>query len=251
MKYVSFNIRYDCGHDGINNFVNRKDMILRTIAEEKPDIIGFQEILPHVAQWLTSSLKDYTVAGCGRGEKLDGEQVSLAWKKDAFSLMEFRTFWLSPTPFVPGSRYPDQSDCPRTVSSALLEEKSSGRVFRVLNTHLDHVGSQARVQAVKQILSGLEAEPFFPDAPVILAGDFNAEPDSPEIQMLNQAPGFVCLSANVGETFHGYGLVEAKMIDYIYLRGNATCSACGKWHLCEEGVFLSDHDPVWAEISFA
>ena len=42
MKLVTFNIRYDCGTDGINNFSCRKPFILETIAREQPDVIGFQ-----------------------------------------------------------------------------------------------------------------------------------------------------------------------------------------------------------------
>ena len=52
MKLVTFNIRYDCGTDGINNFSCRKPFILETIAREQPDVIGFQEVLPHVALWM-------------------------------------------------------------------------------------------------------------------------------------------------------------------------------------------------------
>ena len=52
MKVVTFNIRCDYGQDGLNEFANRKKLILRKINQEKPDIIGFQEVLPHVAKWL-------------------------------------------------------------------------------------------------------------------------------------------------------------------------------------------------------
>ena len=49
MKLVTFNIRLDWNRDGANNFCYRKDMILKKIGDEKPDIICFQEVLPHVA----------------------------------------------------------------------------------------------------------------------------------------------------------------------------------------------------------
>ena len=45
MKVVTFNIRCDYGQDGLNEFANRKELILRKINQEKPDIIGFQEVL--------------------------------------------------------------------------------------------------------------------------------------------------------------------------------------------------------------
>ena len=74
MKLVTFNIRYDTPGDGANCFPFRKPLILRTIAEERPDILCFQEVLPHVKTWLKDSLTDYYVVGCPRGECLDGEQ---------------------------------------------------------------------------------------------------------------------------------------------------------------------------------
>ena len=249
MKYVTFNIRCDYGQDGINNFEFRKPLILQAFEDEKPDIVGFQEVLPHVAVWLRETMTDYTVIGCGRGEKLDGEQMTLAYRKDAFNLMEFRTFWLSPTPYAPGSRYEDQSDCPRTVTDALLEEKETHKVFRVLNTHLDHVGSGARTLALEQILLHLDNEPFFPEAPVILAGDFNAPPSSPEMQLLEKDEKWQNAASGVGITFHGYGNYPAAVIDYIYLRGGITCRGCRKWDQEKAGVFLSDHYPVCAELT--
>ena len=52
MKVVTFNIRGDFGVDGENNFCFRKPLILKKLAQEQPDIIGFQEVMPHVAVWL-------------------------------------------------------------------------------------------------------------------------------------------------------------------------------------------------------
>ena len=66
MKFVTFNIRCDFGQDGANNFIYRRPLILEKIRQEKPDIIGFQEVLPHVAAWLKENLTEYYIAGCGR-----------------------------------------------------------------------------------------------------------------------------------------------------------------------------------------
>jgi len=65
MKLVTFNIRCDFGQDGENNFEYRKDLILKKIAQEKPDMICFQEVLPHIAKWLKENLTEYYVIGCG------------------------------------------------------------------------------------------------------------------------------------------------------------------------------------------
>ena len=250
MKYVTFNIRYDCGEDGINNFEHRKPLILKAIEDEQPDVIGFQEVLPHVVAWLKRALADYTVVGCGRSPELDGEQVSVAFRRDRFNLVELRTFWLSETPFVPGSRYANQSDCPRVAAEALLCELATGRVFRVLNTHLDHIGSAARRLGLEQLLRHIDAARLFPDAPVILAGDFNAPPDSEEMRVFAEFPGYANATEGIGTTYHGYMNDTPECIDYIWLRGGMACRSARKWTRVENGVFLSDHYPICAELEW-
>ncbi len=56
MRFVTFNLRCDYQQDGINCFCYRQPLILRAVAEEKPDVICFQEVLPHMADWLKESL---------------------------------------------------------------------------------------------------------------------------------------------------------------------------------------------------
>ena len=249
MRFVTFNLRCDYQQDGINCFCYRQPLILRTVAEEKPDVICFQEVLPHMADWLKESLPEYYIIGCGRGEKLDGEQMSVAFRKKDYQLLEMRTFWLSETPSVPGSRYPGQSECPRTCTDAVLMELRSGKVFRVMNTHLDHEGKEARERGLRQILRQMKAEPVFSDVPVILAGDFNAEPGSEEMAPLAEDGGLTDATKDIGITWHGYGLTDRPaQIDYIVLRGGISCSGIRKWENEENGVFLSDHYPVCADI---
>ena len=251
-KFVTFNLRCDYQQDGENCFVYRQPLILKAIGEEKPDLICFQEVLPHMAVWLKENLRDYYVIGCGRGEKLDGEQMTVAFRYDRYSLMEMRTLWLSETPAKPGSRYPDQSSCPRTCTDALLMETETGKVLRVLNTHLDHVGAEARRRGLKQILEHLEKAELFPQAPVILAGDFNAPPESPEMDVIFSRPDFRDVTEGIGVTYHGYMRAEdPKLIDYIFIRGPLTCLKVTKWEQTERGVYLSDHFPVCAELQWA
>ncbi len=249
MKYLTFNIRYDCRRDGINNFDLRKPLILRTLEEEKPDVIGFQEVLPHVARYLRDTLTDYSFAGCPRDENLQGEQVCVAWRRHTVNLLEMRTLWLSPAPFTPGSRYPDQSDCPRTATFALLEDVAQGKVFRVVNTHLDHVGQESRTLALRQIFEELERPCLFPEAPLILGGDFNAEPDSPEMQILYREKGLQVLTDHLGMTYHGFGGPHTSLIDYICIRGSIAAGDVRKWDRAEEGVYLSDHYPISADLT--
>jgi len=249
MKIVTFNIRYDCGYDGSNGFCFRKPLILEKIQREEPDVICFQEVLPHVAVWLKEALVGYYVIGCGRSETLRDEQTAIAYRKDRINLIQMETYWLSETPFVPASRYPDQSICPRICTEAVFEEFATGKVFRVANTHLDHEGTAAREQGLRQIMEKLEkgrdSEKLFPKAPVIITGDMNAEPDAPEMAAAEEYH-YRNVTEGIGITYHGFKKTDHPCcIDYIFAKG-FVCEHVEKWTEEKDGVYLSDHYPVCA-----
>lgn len=245
MQIVTFNIRCDYGQDGANNFDNRKVLIEKKIKEEQPDIICFQEVLPHVAQWLKESLTDYYVLGCGRDKDLQNEQTSIAYRKELFHLVKMEVFWLSDTPDIPGSRYTNQSECPRTCTVLYLYDIKKARVIRVYNTHLDHIGSEARSQGLKLIMDKISQTDYMGKVPFILTGDFNALPDSEELAVLNNYEGIYDCTKTISGTFHDYGRekIEEK-IDYIIADKAFNCKGTVRWTDQVKGVYLSDHYPV-------
>lgn len=243
MKLVTFNIRCDCDQGTLNVLENRKPYIRAKINEEQPDLIGFQEVQPHVAAWLSRALPEYTVIGCGRDADRGGEAMTMAFRKEALSLLDFHTFWLSETPEVPASRFPGQSIFPRICSRALFREEASGRVFAFYNTHLDHERREARIAQLRLVLEKIKSESL----PVLLTGDFNTtdpqdcvEALQPEWQELLQE-----VTSDVGITFHGYGQDSMKL-DCIFISPDFTCRGVCKWTDVHSGVYLSDHYPVAA-----
>lgn len=254
MKIVTFNIRYDNPDDGPNAFPCRKQLIYEAITAYQPDIIGFQEVLPHIAHWLKETFTDYYCIGHGREADLKGEQVMLAYRKLRYNLHSVSTFWLSPTPRVAGSRYAEQSICPRTCISAVFEDSTHNR-FRVYNTHLDHEGAAARAQAAQQLVETIKTDCKTEALPFILMGDFNAEPSAPELCISEKAAAkglkLTDLSADAGGTFHNFGKCSPVKIDYIFAGGGFTSSACTLWKDSRNGVYLSDHYPVAAELTLA
>ena len=91
---------------------------------------------------------------------------------------------------------------------------------------------------------------MFPEAPVVLCGDFNAWPDGEEIKVFDNFPGYTNATEGIGITFHGYMRTShPECIDYIFLRGPISSSHVEKWTDEENGVFLSDHYPVCAELT--
>lgn len=249
MKVVTFNIRCDYKQDGENDFEFRKPFVLKKLEEEQPDIIGFQEVLPHVADWLKENLTDYYIIGCGREGDLTGEQTCIAYDKNLFNLVKMETFWLSATPDVPGSRYENQSDCPRTCTVVYLHDLRTSKAVRIYNTHLDHIGSEARRLGLDQIMKKINQEDFLGKIPFVLMGDFNALPESEEMEVLKEYVDIYDCTADITGTFHDYGrLSQEEKIDYIIADRSLICKEAVKWTDCEAGVYLSDHYPVSAVV---
>lgn len=250
MKIVTFNIRYDTASDDKNSFHYRRDMIARKIRRESPDIICFQEVLPHVAAWLKENLKGYYIVGCGRNKRLKDEQTAIAFKAERMNLISLDTYWLSDTPQTPGSRYEEQSVCPRICTDAVFQDLEEETVFRVVNVHLDHAGTQIRLKELRQVLARIAAEPSFSDAPVILAGDFYSEPDSEELRLLSEDKAFEEVTGEIPVSYHGFGMAEEPAkFDYIFIQKPYVCTGARAWTDCKDGVYLSDHYPLCAELS--
>ena len=254
LKVVTFNLRMNTLYDGSHYFFNRSPFILKMLKEEKPDIIGFQEATREIHAWLLANFSEYTFVGVGRDADFSGEANPIAFLTNRFDLFCMHQFWLSPTPDIPGSRYEHQSICPRVCVSARLIEKKSGEVIRFYNTHLDHIDAEARRLGISQILSTIESDYQNAPCPVILTGDMNAEPDEISMQAVRDAtcPVLVDASGDLKHTFHGYhggSPYEGDgKIDYIYTNLVSSPILCDVWDGNENGLYLSDHYPIMAEL---
>lgn len=246
LKIVTYNLRTDTSGDGPQAFPYRKPYIRDRLLEESADIIGFQEVQPHMLRWLREVLEGYEVLGYGRGRDFGDEANPIAYKKNRFELQYFDQRWLSETPFVPGSRFADQSGCPRVFAVCLLRDLTEGGHgrFRFINTHLDHERDYAKTEGAKQIVAEIERLDAQVRLPVVITGDFNARPDSEPLEIFKSA-GYVDLAASSGGTFHGYGkLKSAVKIDYIMSTPAAEVSSVRVWSETRDGIYLSDHHPV-------
>ncbi|CEM60765.1 hypothetical protein DWQ65_07530 [Treponema phagedenis] len=252
MKIVTFNIRYDNPDDGKNAFIHRKSNIIEAINAHKPDIIGFQEVLPHVSAWLKEQFPEYYFIGHGRSENFSDEHIVLGYKKMDYQLHHFRTFWLSPTPQVPGSRYTEQSICPRICIHAIFETDRH-RLFSVYNTHLDHEGVDARVKALQQIMQDIDSFSK-PTLPTVLMGDFNAKPTDEELHVLKEFKikendknlQLNDLTKDIQGSFHDFGNCTPEKIDYIFATPEFLLQNYSVWE--NKAGFLSDHYPLEVEV---
>lgn len=256
IKVMTFNLRCDCGEDGKNNWQYRTELVKAAIYGEAPDLIGFQEVTRNMFEDVRSMIEsDYVILGAGRNADYTGEGVNIAFRKDKFDLLSMDTFWLSDTPSVAGSRYEnlDQSGCPRITVITGLALRGSGRKLYFCNTHLDHVGSKARVCGARLILEKL-TKLCTPNDTVLITGDMNALPDSAVVpEFCNKDLGIVEITDNITDgTFHKWGekLNDKIKIDYIFTNAETSqkpSELVTKYQ--KDGVYCSDHFPVCGYIN--
>ena len=146
--------------------------------------------------------------------------------------------------------------CERLATWTVLRDKS-GRELLFINTHLDHVGEQARREGVALLLRRIET--LRDGRPVILTGDFNAEPSSPVIAHV-VADGTLRSAWETAPERHGtawsfsdFGQLpeeERPLIDYVFCGGGLEVRSCSILPDTLGGGYLSDHAPVEARLKY-
>ena len=255
MNVMTFNIRYDNPGDSLNNWKYRKDVAAQIIKSNKADIIGTQEVLFNQLNDLKERLPEYTAVGVGRQDGINkGEYAAVLYKKNRFNEVESGYFWLSETPEVAGSKGWDGA-CERIATWVILQDKSTEKKLVFVNTHLDHVGKQARQEGVTLLLN--RAKSLAKGLPVIITGDFNATPESDVIKHVTGNNEFhdsrmIAESISLAPgTYHDYGKIPAvdrEIIDYIFVTDPIQVSS---YQIIPEQLndtYLSDHNPVVAGI---
>ena len=169
-------------------------------------------------------------------------------RKDTFELIGYESFWMSPTPYVAGSRYEKQSICPRICVVTQFLHKASRKLFRVFNLHLDHESDEARILGMGCVFERVEELNSKLNLPYIILGDFNAQPGSTTIEMCDNHENLVRITGELGNTFHNFGK-DGVTIDYIYMTKDLADNvvAVEKWTDEINGIYLSDHYPISAE----
>lgn len=250
MKIVTFNIR--CvwkGSDGINDFIHRAGFIYDKIQNEKPDVIAFQEIVIPQLELLKKMLPEYEFFGSFRDEEYIYEGLFTAIKKDNLALMGGDVFWLSPTPYVAGSRFETQSIYPRVCVMTKVRNRQTHEIFRIYNVHLDHLSDDARSLGINCVFDFINEYNKKEKLPTVLLGDFNAFPDSETLKLCYSHSDYSDTTKNIPTSFHSYGQ-ENEKIDYIFVSDEwkERVVETVAWKDCHEGIYLSDHYPLSLEI---
>ena len=253
LSVMSFNVRYGTAKDGDNVWDNRKDAACAMIMDQHPAVFGVQEALDFQLTYFQEHCSGYKYVGVGREDGISkGEHMAVFYDSDRIELKEWGTYWLSETPFQPSLGW--DAVCRRTATWALLLDKATDRPFYFVNTHLDHVGKEARRKGLLLLVERIGA--MNPDGwPVILTGDMNVFPDDPCLDELRTLMLDARQTARVtdnGPTWHDWGKVsDNPPIDYVFYAGFKGCDKFEVVRQPYEGVeFVSDHYPVTATLRY-
>ena len=246
INIMTYNIRLNTDADGINKWDNRKEGIVSLIKNEDVDILGIQEALPDQIEYLSNKIKDYNYIGEGRNGRNSGEYSAIYFKSEKILLEEEETFWLSETPRVPSIGW--DAAINRIVTLGVFYIKNSKKELIVYNTHFDHIGKIAREKSVGVILNHIK-ENDFQNRPLIVMGDFNANPNDLPIELLskelNDSFKLLPLENPVG-TFNGFDL-DSKLLDRIDYIFTKNIKITNYKHLNKKlpsGLWPSDHLPI-------
>ncbi|MCH2179107.1 MAG: endonuclease/exonuclease/phosphatase family protein [Mariniblastus sp.] len=260
LKVMSFNIRNGKARDGANHWDKRQQLVVKTITNYSPDLLGTQETYEFQAEFLQQNLPDYSHVGRGRETAPEkGEQCTVFFKTSRFEKLAEGHFWLSPKPEQPGSKGWDAA-LPRMVTWVKLKDLRTGHSFVWFNTHFDHRGERARVQSARLLA---QRAPNIADGHAfIITGDFNAGLESEPYQAMftGNKPGtrvidtFREIAENNDKpqgTFNGFkGTDTGARIDWIGASKQFQVLAAGIDKFEVNGQYPSDHFPVTATLGF-
>lgn len=247
VRIMSFNIRY-------GEYDSRATIVPEVISDYKPDSVGIQECTFDWAITLGTLLDGYSFVGVGRDtgnlSPSCGEISAVLYRTEKYDLIDSGTFWLSETPDKVSFGW--DAACRRICTWAILQNKETGEQYAHVNTHLDHVGYEARKNGTQLVVDF--AKSF--EMPVVVTGDFNYEKGCDFYNGII-ASGLsdtqdLAEDTMTGKTYHGYnGGEEGLPIDFIFVNNKIT--DVSKYRILTTKYYkqyTSDHYPIYADMKF-
>lgn len=253
LKVMTYNIRLDVASDGENAWTHRKDFLLNQIKFYSPDVMGTQEGRPNQIKYMKDSLSNYKMIGHGRDGGDNGEYSAVFYNTNTVKVEKDSTFWLSKTPEIRSKDW--DAAIERICTYGLFTELKSLEKVWIVNTHLDHIGQESRVNSMKLIeehIKSVNTQKY----PVIIMGDLNVETDNELISNLKQnftdTKEVSKLKFGPSGTFNGFKFSEpvTRRIDYIFVSKSPQVKV-EKYAVLSDSKDLkypSDHLPVIAQL---
>ncbi|WP_434035472.1 endonuclease/exonuclease/phosphatase family protein [Formosa sp. 4Alg 33] len=265
IKIISANVRVALKEDSLKGlgWNDRKKNVFKVIRNQNPDIICLQEVIKVQNEDFKNAFKTFYAIGFEGPEMdpyTDGGYYKIAknpilYNKSKFKLISAGQYWLSDTPHLAGSVAWGSSRA-RNVNWLRLEEKSSGKQFRILNTHLDHKSSIAKLKQTQMIIE--ETNQYQDEFIQILAGDFNSDQESLVVKSIinywKDSYGELYSHNDPGFTVHGFLGENAKTtsgkVDFIFIKGDVVSRKAKVIKDKIAGIYPSDHYFVTADLEF-
>lgn len=234
----------------VGGWPDRRELVYTIVNQYDFDIWGTQEGTKVHLTDIVNQFKKYSYTGVGRDGGDNGEFSAIIYKTDRFELLDEGSFWFSNTPEKPSYGW-DAVNYRRICSWGKFMDRKTYNVFYFFNSHFDHQGEVARVESAKLLLSKIK-EIVKKQYPIFASGDFNCQPDSEPIAIL-QADGLLDDSRDLvddplgpeGTFNHLKPSEESKnRIDYIFVSKNVKLL---QYRVIDDrpyGRCPSDHDPV-------
>ena len=249
IKIISANVRTFSPTDLFKkSWFYRADIFVGSIAEQNPDIIGFQEVTKMHYKYLCETLSGYDNVISYRDKSIMPEACPIFYRSSKFKLLKKGSFWLSETPDKMSKDW--GSKCYRVCSFVILQNKDDGKKLVVFNTHLDHVSDEARIKGIGVVLEKIKQ---FGSLPSIIMGDFNAHEDSETYRSATENFFDAKYQTNKtmkGATFQGFGKeTDSENIDYFMI--SKTGISVNEYKILNNtvnGSYTSDHFPIYLDI---
>ncbi|HEY0042767.1 MAG TPA: endonuclease/exonuclease/phosphatase family protein [Flavisolibacter sp.] len=258
LNVMTFNIRLNTKADSLNAWLYRKDKVASQILFHDVQLLGVQEALHDQMIDLKERLPQFKYVGVGRDDgKEKGEYSAIFYDTVRLQVLESKTFWLSLTPEVPGSKSWDAA-ITRIVTWAKFKDRKTGKTFFAFNTHFDHIGKEARRESARLLLQKVAS--IAGKTRAVITGDFNAVPNDEPIQVIMDKTNALHLinAKDVSTiphygptgTFNAFGTKERddQPIDYIFLKGAWKVAKHATISQTWNGRFASDHFSVLATL---
>jgi endonuclease/exonuclease/phosphatase family metal-dependent hydrolase len=259
MKVMSFNVRSDAS--GKITWPMRRDGVAAVLQNHQPDLAGLQEPTANMVHDLHERLPDYRWVGLGRDDGREaGEFTPIFFRTDRWELQEHASFWLAAICDLPGKGW--DALCCRIVTWARFVDRTTGEPCVHFNTHLDHLGRNARSQSALLLLQKIHE--IAGHDPVVLTGDFNCRETSTPYCILTGKVPPSRVPAHYGhlrdcyydssappagpkKTYRGLlRFIGIGRIDYAFVKNDFKTQS---YRVLDEGRGASDHRPLVVELA--
>ena len=249
---VSANVRCFAPQDLFKkSWFYRAPLLLQTLQDAQPDIIGFQEVTPLHKKFFDRTLRCYDYTQLYRDDTLLKESCPIYFNELKFDLVDKGGFWLSETPNEMSKDW--GAACYRVCSYVILTQKSDGKQLVVFNTHLDNASELARINGIRLVLQKIEQ---FGGIPSVIMGDLNAEENTETYKAATALfldAKYQTDDTDSGATYQFYGqALDDENIDYFLISKTGIDVLQYKvLRTTYDDVYPSDHFPIRMEMKLS